>query len=155
MIKTTTAISVDKFELDMNDIAEIKENLPRLAKLYLKMGDIFYESFGDDPGNFAYKLELNSFQNLVDAWDKDELHDSIYDVDGVKESLDSLIEMIKEYICSPKSKGVFISSKDFDCDEELQEWIENKLDLLCTENLRAIDKLDEFINILSRLGTEN
>ena len=84
MVKTKKIVSIDRFELSEKDKAEIKANLPRLAKLFVKYGNSFDSPMDSNVDGFINnELKLNSFKEMLEAYNNwGECDDDIYSMDG-------------------------------------------------------------------------
>ena len=157
MVLTKKTVSITKFELSEKDKAEIKDNLPRLAKLYTKENKDFVSAIDENMEDFFDELNLNCFNEMVEAYHNYGGEDDvIYDCEGFDDCLRTLETMIKEYINSFGTPVLL--EEDFKNEEELEEWIEYKIDSLYRkksslyiEELRKKGELKNFMTILSKL----
>ena len=144
MVKTKKVVSVEKFELSENDITEIKANIPRLARLYIKENRDFRAAMDRNPEALLWKLDLKCFTEMLGAYCDyaDEEYTSIFDCDGFDICLDTLENMIEDYIrdcgCPP------LTLEDFEDDEDIGNWIDNKLQN-CRINVEKLKKNGELI----------
>ena len=153
MVKTKEIVSIEKFELSEKDKAEIKNSLPRLAKLFIKEHREFEDSICRNEDDFFNKLNLQCFHEMWTSFldYSSENVDGIFDCEGFNDCFNTLQTMIKEYIAehgAPK-----LTASDFDDDDEINDWINYVLDNrdLTASELRRKDSLDELISVFSKL----